>query len=148
MPNIGDAAKRLGMSERAVRLRVAALRPTIDRYLRRGANGEQFLTDGAWAMLERLEALRQLDGLTINAAAELVQRELAEHRPEPRQPLPTDEALALRMLLEERARRIAQLEAEVAYLRERLADVLPLALPRPRPWWMRFFVRGQAFIQN
>jgi len=131
-----------------VRSRVAALRPTIDRYLRKGPNGQQILSDGAWAMLERLEALRKLDGLTVNAAAELVQRELAEHRTEPSQVLPMDEAAALRMLLDERGRRIAQLEGEVAYLRERLSDVLPLALPRPRPWWMRFFVRGQAFIEN
>lgn len=129
MPTVSDVAKRLGLSERAVRLRVDALRPTVDGYLQRGPNGQVILTDGAWSMLERLEALRQADGITVNAAGEVVRRELSDGGNGQRQPTSTPEAEALRLVLDERAKRIAQLEAEVEYLRERLAEMMPLALP-------------------
>ena len=53
--------------------------------------------------------------------------------------------------LEEKEARIAQLESEVVYLRKRVEELIPLALPRPRRSWIsRLFVRhrGGAAAKN
>jgi len=134
MLTIRDAARIYGLSERAIRLRLDALRPQVDAYLRKGPNGQLILTDAARAMLDRLEALRKADGLTVNLAAARVKKELSDGHKEERQGASTSPDPWL-MLVEELRAEVRRLEEENRWLRTHLEERLALPTPRRRWWW-------------
>jgi len=141
MLTIKDAAKVFGLSERAIRLRLDALRPQVDAHLRKGPNGQVIITDAARAMLDRLEALRKADGLTVKLAAAKVKEELSDGHKDERQGASTPSD-PWRMLVEELRAEVRRLKEENRWLRERLEELQRLALPAPRrPWWRRFVSR-------
>jgi len=78
MVTLDDVARFLGLSKRAVRLRVSALGETLDRYLSRGSRNRLIFQGEAVALLRRLEELRQREGLPIQQAANRVKGELDE----------------------------------------------------------------------
>ena len=133
MLTIKEAAKVYGLSERAIRLRLDALRPQVDAHLRKGPNGQVMLTDAARAMLDRLEALRKADGLTVNLAAAKVKEELSDGHKEERQSASTPPD-PWAILVEELRAEVRRLEEENRWLRARLEERLALPAPR-RPWW-------------
>jgi len=139
MLTIRDAARIYGLSERAIRLRLDALRPQVDAYLRKGPNGQLILTDAARAMLDRLEALRKADGLTVNLAAARVKEELSDGHKDERQgaSTPSDPWL---MLVEELRAEVRRLEEENRWLRTRLEE--RLALPAPQRKWWKWWLRS------
>ena len=137
MLTIKEAARVYGLSERAIRLRLDALRPQVDAHLRKGPNGQVMLTDAARAMLDRLEALRKADGLTVNLAATKVKEELSDRHKEQRQGASTPTANPWALLVEELRAEVRRLEEENRWLRARLEERLALPAPR-RPWWAWF----------
>lgn len=143
MLTIRDAARIYGLSERAIRLRLDALRPQVDAYLRKGPNGQVIITDAARAMLDRLEALRKADGLTVKLAAAKVKEELSDGHKDECQGASTPSD-PWRMLVEELRAEVRRLEEENRWLRERLEELQRLALPAPRrPWWARLVLWRQ-----
>ena len=76
MTTLEDIARFLGLSKRAVRLRIDALGDTLDDYMSRGARNRLIFRGEAVAILRRLEELRQREGLPIQQAAERVRGEL------------------------------------------------------------------------
>jgi len=91
------------------------------------------LTDAARAMLDRLEALRKADGLTVNLAAAKVKEELSDGHKEERQSASTPPD-PWAILVEELRAEVRRLEEENRWLRARLEERLALPAPR-RPWW-------------
>ena len=77
MATLDDIARFLGLSKRAVRLRVSALGNTLDNYMSRGARNRLIFRGEAVAILRRLEELRQREGLPIHQAAERLKGELS-----------------------------------------------------------------------
>jgi len=77
MATLDDIARFLGLSKRAVRLRVSALGDTLDNYMSRGARNRLIFRGEAVAILRRLEELRQREGLPIHQAAERLKGELS-----------------------------------------------------------------------
>jgi len=137
MATIREVAQALGLSERAVRLRIDALDGVLDAYLRRGRNNELVFTGEAIAILRRLEELRQTEAIPIRQAAARIREELGGNGVEPpRQTLSNPSAEAL-------ARENALLREMVEELRKdrdhwrQLALSLQAALPAPRRrrWW-------------
>ena len=78
MVTLDDVARFLGLSKRAVRLRVNALGDTLDGYLARGSRNRLIFKGEAVAILRRLEELRQQEGLPIQQAADRLKDELID----------------------------------------------------------------------
>jgi len=78
MVTLDDVARFLGMSKRAVRIRVNALGDALSAYLTRGARNRLIFRGEAIALLRRLEELRQEEGLRIQQAADRLKDELGD----------------------------------------------------------------------
>jgi len=78
MVTLDDVARFLGLSKRAVRMRVNALGDTLDGYLTRGSRNRLIFKGEAVDILRRLEELRQEEGLPIQQAADRLKDELDE----------------------------------------------------------------------
>jgi len=78
MATLDDIARFLGLSKRAVRLRVSALGDMLEDYMTRGTRNRLIFQGEAVAILRRLEELRQSEGLPIKQAADRVKGELLD----------------------------------------------------------------------
>lgn len=78
MATLDEVARFLGLSKRAVRLRVDALGETLQRYLTRGDRNRLIFRGEAVAILRRLEELRREEGLPIRQAADRLRGELGD----------------------------------------------------------------------
>ena len=76
MATIREVAEALGLSERAVRLRVDALDGVLDAHVRRGPNNRLEFTEEAIAILRALEELRQTEGIPLRQAASRIREKL------------------------------------------------------------------------
>ena len=76
MATIREVAQALGLSERAVRLRVDALDGILDVHVRRGPNNRLEFTEEAIAILRALEELRQAEGIPLRQAASRIREKL------------------------------------------------------------------------
>lgn len=76
MATIREVAEALGLSERAVRLRVDALDGVLDAHVRRGPNNRLEFTEEAIAILRALEELRQTEGIPLRQAASKIREKL------------------------------------------------------------------------
>jgi len=81
MATLEDIARFLGISKRAVRIRVNALGEMLEDYMTRGARNRLIFRGEAVAILRRLEELRQREGLPIQQAAERLKGELSDETP-------------------------------------------------------------------
>jgi len=152
---INDVAKNLGLSVRAVRLRIDALDGVLDAHLRRGENNQLLFTGEALSILKHLEELRRSDGINVKQAASIV-RKTESKRLESADPVDVEPAPSshvnraanptssldldvIRELLAEKDRTIARLEADKAQLQARVDQLIPLALPAPRRGILRLF---------
>ncbi len=133
MYTVTDLQRSTGFSDDQVRDRLRMLRTIMGDGVRRGPRSKLLVSDGVLASLRRMRELES-SGLGPKEAIREVMRELGngsgngEAKDTHIEPS-SGEVETLRAY-------IAHLEAEVTFLRERVADLMPLALPRPRPWWL------------
>lgn len=143
MVTIHEVAASLGLTERAVRLRIDALGGMLDAYLRRGPNNELIFTGEAIAILQRLEELRKTSGVSVRQAAAMVRQELeANPGSMVRQTGANQkgEVEVLRELIDELKRERDHWRELALKLQEQLLEAQKPALPSPRerrPWWAR-----------
>ena len=78
MATLEDVARSLGLSKRAIRLRLTALGDILDDYLTRGPRNQLILHGEAVAILQRLEEIRRSEGVPIREAAGLLKGELTD----------------------------------------------------------------------
>lgn len=130
---IDDVARTLGLSTRAVYRRIDALSGALDPYLTRGPNNELIFNGEALAILQRLEAIRKTEGKPLRQASREVIEELESKPAKPTREgagNALDPNEVIRMLQRENE----HLRSEVAWLRSRVDELTPLALPRSRRW--------------
>ena len=166
MYTMRDLERILGHSRAQLRWRLAMLAKIdglLDGQVVIGPKGRKEFAPAVVDMLRDLDVLANQSDKSLEEAA----RELAEKIKEEKTP-GTDQATdkhhaqrdekitvgdpLLRLLLEEKEKRleekearIAQLESEVLYLRKRVEELIPLALPRPRQsWFSRLFARHRG----
>ena len=78
MVTLDDIARFLGLSKRAVRLRIDALGDVLEGYVMRGKRNRLIFKGEAVDILRRLEQLRQEEGLPIRQAASRLRGELTD----------------------------------------------------------------------
>jgi DNA-binding transcriptional MerR regulator len=78
MATLEEVARSLGLSKRAVRLRIDALGDMLQGYLSRGDKNRLIFRGEAVAILHRLEALRREEGLPIREAADRLRGEIGD----------------------------------------------------------------------
>jgi DNA-binding transcriptional MerR regulator len=142
---IREVATSLGVSERAVRLRLDALQGILAPHLQRGPNNQLLFTGEAVAILRQAEEVRHRDGVSVKVAASKLRQSAQDSesarqtsvRPTANRTAAPDESWAVSALIEEKDRTIRRLETENDRLRTEVDRLLPLALPAPRrrPWW-------------
>lgn len=143
MLTIEGVAKSLGLSTRAVHRRVDALGGRLDGHLRRGQNNELLFNSEALAILKRLETLRKTEGIPIRQAAVRIRDELGGNGIEPLREGAGGRARD--ELVEALKAEIARLQEENLWLRARVEELTPLALPRPHRTWLSWLrpLRGR-----
>ena len=159
---IQDVAKNLGLSVRAVRLRLDVLDGTLSPLLKRGENNQLIFTGEAVGMLQHLEEIRRSDGISVKAAASILRqaeterlensepnkaKALTSNRVEQAANLTSNPTISnewIQALLEEKERTIQRLEVENVRLQERVDQLLPLALPAPRRSFLSLFQRRKG----
>ena len=137
MQTIEGIAKSLGMSVRAVRLRRDALDVIIDTHVKRGERGELLFTGDALAILQRLEALRHGESLSVRQAAARIHDELDGNSIEAsRQPQSSSaDVVILQGIIEDLRRDRDAWRAMATKLQDQQA------LPSPRRWLSGLFRR-------
>ena len=128
---ITEVSTILGLSVRGVRLRRDALNGIIDTHIKRGDNGELLFTGDALAILQRLEALRNGESLSVRQAAARIRSELdgnsIEAARQPESSSAADVAI-LQGIIEDLRRDRDAWRAMATKLQEQQA------LPSPRRW--------------
>jgi len=134
---ITEVSKILGLSVRGVRLRRDSLNGILDTHIKRGDRGELLFTGDALAILQRLEALRHGESLSVRQAAARIHDELDGNSVEAsRQPesSPADVAI-LQGIIEDLRRDRDAWRAMATKLQDQQA------LPSPRRWLSGLFRR-------
>ena len=134
---INETAVALGITRRQTYRLVTSLRPILAPHIRRGGKGKLLLDSSALEILKRAKALRR-EGATTTDAMTIIREEINGNGGG-EQGRPTGNEELVSRLLEEKDARIHALESEVSFLRLRVEELTPLALPRPRRWfgWIR-----------
>jgi len=156
-----DLERILGHSRAQLRWRLAALAKIdglLDGQVVVGPKGRKEFTPAVIDMLRDLdvlasdpdksleEAARELAGKIKGERVPGTNQDTDKHNEQRKDEVTIGDPL-LRLLLEEKEKRleekearIAQLESEVLYLRKRVEELIPLALPKPhRSWLARIF---------
>ena len=166
MIGIDQAASALGLTPRQVYRRIAAARPVLSGYLKRGENNALLLDGSAIEILRAIEDYRK-SGLTLTEAVERILEEVGgNHRETLKENAGKDahgeverSLDAWRMLIAEKEKRISDLEKTISLLetdRDHWRDLAldykrQLAPPRgmdpstkkgKKRWW--FFRRGAS----
>ena len=141
MLTIEQASQALGLSARQLRRRLEATKPLLASYVRRGDKNRLLLDGSAIEILRAIED-RRVNGQTVEQAMAAVADSMNGNEADKREPANGQRAGSvdpLRELIEEKDKRIHALESEIAFLRRRVEDLSPLALPRRRSWfgWIR-----------
>jgi len=134
---IKEVSTILGLSVRAVRLRRDALNGILDTHIKRGDNGELLFTGDALAILQRLEALRHGESLSVRQAAARIHDELDGNSIEAsRQPQSSSaDVVILQGIIEDLRRDRDAWRAMATKLQDQQA------LPSPRRWLSGLFRR-------
>ena len=141
MLTIEQASQALGLSPRQLRRRLDATRPLLAPYVRHGEKNRLLLDGNAIELLRAIEDYRS-NGYTVEqamaAVADSIEGNKADKQERTNGKRRGNEDLLTRMI-EEKDARIHALESEVAWLRARVDQLTPLALPRRRFWftWLR-----------
>ena len=123
MIGIDQAASSLGLTPRQVYRRIAAARPVLSQYLKRGENNALLLDGSAIEILRAMEDYRK-SGLTLTEAVERILEEVGgNHRETLKENAGKDAHVevessleAWRMLIAEKEKRISDLEKTISLL--------------------------------
>ena len=139
MHSISSLRQSLGLtSANQVRNRIDAIKDLLIAHIRRGPNNQILLTDAGAELLRRLQELHD-GGLTMTEASEILRASIYKKET-------TEKAVSRRIPLsdtkpDQTAPLIAALREELAYLRQRVADLEQRlrseaeAGHEPAPWW-------------
>ena len=137
-----------GLSARQVYDRLDALSALFDGHLMTGQRGKKVLDDYAFALFRRLLELEK-QGISRQAAITVISEELGKADGKSDSNVRKDgEPVSilveeLRERIKEQAGSIERLEGENIFLREKVDQLLPLALPRPRRVWFSWLRRRE-----
>lgn len=126
---INEAATALGLTPRQTYRRVSSLRSILSPHIRRGDKGKLLLDSSALEILKRAEGLRS-EGVTITDAMSTIRDEIGGNNGSEQERADGN----LVQLVEVLQRENTRLMEEVLWLRSRVDELTPLALPRPRRW--------------
>lgn len=146
MMDIKAISEMTGLSARQVYDRLDALSVLFDGHLMTGQRGKKVLDDYAFTLFRRLLEVEK-QGISRQAAITLISEELEMTDRKRDNPIRNDgEAVGilveeLRERIKEQAASIERLESENGFLREKVDQLLPLALPRPRRVWFSWLRR-------
>jgi len=165
MHTISDLQRSLGESRAQIRWKLGALARIdglLDKQVHTGRKGRKEYSPAVLEMLRELEALASNSSQSVEEAAqELGKRVVGEREKTDAKQASMDNQLSaltvfgienplLALVLEEKEKRlgekddrIAQLEGEVKYLRERVEELMPLALAPPRKTWLGWLRRSR-----
>ena len=123
MIGIDQAASALGLTPRQVYRRIAAARPVLSEYLKRGDNNALLLDGSAIEILRAIEDYRK-SGLTLTEAVERILEEVGGNHRETLEENAGKDAHgevessleAWRMLIAEKEKRISDLEKTISLL--------------------------------
>jgi len=150
MLTVEQASQALGLSLRQLRRRLEATRPLLAPYMRRGEKNRLLLDGGAIELLRAIEDYRS-NGYTVEqamaAVADSIERDKADKQ-EPTSGKRAGNERLLARLIEEKDARIHALESEVDFLRRRVEELTPLALPRRRGLWRWLWPIGARGVQG
>jgi DNA-binding transcriptional MerR regulator len=132
MLTVTQASQALGLSPRQLRRRLDATRPLLARYVRRGEKNRLLLDGNAIEILRAIED-RRANGYTIEQAMSAVADSIEGNKADKQEPT-TEKREGNEDLVEVLKRENDHLRSEVAWLRNRVDELTPLALPRPRRW--------------
>ena len=160
MYSMTDLQRILGLTRSQLRWRLAALAKVdglLDNQVNIGTKGRKEYSSAVLEMLREMDELVSHAGQEIDAAAEEIAKGIrGEGAPVNSQDMKVLDREAegegirivdplVAMVLEEKEKRIEeknaqilQLESEVQYLRRRVDELMPLALPKPRRRWWPF----------
>jgi len=145
---IEEVASVLGVSVRGVRLRVDTVRDVVAAHLRQGENNRILFDGDAVAVLRRMEELRKAAGCSIRQAASRIREELADNSTDAVSQSELQPASSMDALQSENALlrdEVTHLRDEIRWLRARVDQLMPLALPRPRRWlWWLWPTKNEA----
>ncbi len=139
MHSISSLRQSLGLtSANQVRNRIDAIKDLLIAHIRRGPNNQILLTDAGAELLRRLQELHD-SGLTMTEASEILRASIYKKST-------TEEAVSQRFIgndtkQDQTAPRDAALREELAFLRQRVADLeqhlrsAPEAGRKSEPWW-------------
>jgi len=136
---------------RAVRLRVDALDAVIGAHLRQGENNRTLFDGEAFAILRRMEDVRQGESLSIRQAASRIREELEGDSVTPERQARSNgttnpDALAVRVEMLERL--LDEVQRDRDHWRN-LAENLQIALPAPRRRsWLGLFRRSREAARS
>jgi len=139
MYDMRDLQRATGYSRDQLQDRLRLLAPLVGEGLHRGARGKVLVEDNVLATLRRLRDLEG-EGLAPRVAVGQVVKELGNGHGKgngssgPGEPT-SGEVEALRAALAWSQREAAHWRELAERLQEQVEHLLPLALPRPRPWW-------------
>lgn len=146
MLKVKDVSKLTGLSSRQVYDRLSALSTLLDGYLRTGQRGQKLIDDQGFAVFQRLLELER-EGNSRESAIKLIAEELSTNGEKAESIVRKDGGSAsilvgeLRERIKEQTRAIERLEVENTFLRDKVDQLLPLALPLPKRhhcWWWPF----------
>ncbi len=136
MVTLDEIAKKLGLSKRAVRQRIDALRGILDPHISRGAKNKLIFSEEALGVLSRLEELHHTERIPIRQAAARVRGELENTRIAAKQNKEDD--FALEIQVEYLQQIVEVLRRDRDYWRD-VALTVQAVLPPDREWISKLF---------
>ena len=142
---IKELTKVLGYTEDQIRVRLGRFAESLQGHIRKGRFNRIEVDDNGLVILRRAQQLEAQYG-DLRTVRNLLQSEIQSGVPqgrgntvlnEPKQGL-VDQT----KLIEALEREIEHLREEVAFLRRRVEELTPLALPRPRRRWFSWLLPG------
>ena len=132
-----NLTERYGISDRALRRRLASLEHVLGPYIKRGPNNALLFDDGALAVLDRLVQVERELGLGLNDAAEQVRKELQNSLSSSAgdRQKPAELGFEVEKLIESYEARIREQSQMISYLQSKLDETITKipALPSPQP---------------
>lgn len=140
MLTVAQASEALGLSARQLRRRLEVTRPLLASYIRRGDKNRLLLDGSAIELLRAIED-RRAHGYTVEQAMAAVADSIKGNKADEQGPN-NGKRTGNVDLVEYLKRENEHLRSEVTWLRARVDQLTPLALPRRRFWFA--WLRGRA----
>lgn len=144
---VRDLTGILALTEDQVRVRLDRFASVLDGHARRGQFNRIEIDNSGLAILQRAKQLEELHGDLRTVRTLLLQENPNTVKAQADNPIAErDEGVweASAKVIETLENENAHLREEIAFLRNQIEGLMPLALPRPRGWfsWLRLLGRG------